>query len=420
MATKIFRGDAPDVAQVDLITVGGTVEVGDRFQHTINGKTVEGVASTTNLATTASDIETALEAEDVPPEFAELSIDTDTSIVEVTAAAAGVPFTLTADTVETDGAPKDSQTYVKSSSVNSSGHWNWDVAANWNASGVPASGDAVVIGNVADSIKYGLAQSGVTLASLTILQEFTKDIGLPTINEDGANSYFEYRDQYLTIGATVINIGQGPGDGSGRIKLNVGTVQTELNIFNSGQSADDSLEPILWKGTNINNVVEVSKGVLGIAVLAGETAAAAVLRVGYMENQTSDSKVRCGSGFTCAEVQQSGGILETNATITEINQTGGTHVFNTGNVTTLNVDAGTFQYRGSGTITTLIIGSNGAVDFSKDMSPRTITNPVIMYRGAKLLDPHGTVTFSGGIVLRGCRLADVTIDVGITRTIEVA
>jgi hypothetical protein len=132
---------------------------------------------------------------------------------------------------------------------------------------------------------YGLDQSGVILTNLYILMEFTKSIGLPQINEDG--DYIEYRDTYLTIGATNVFIGQGPGSGSGRIKLNTSTNQTSLNVFDSGRPSDESLESILWKGTNINNVVEIVKGSLGIAVLPGESAAILTYRQRRMRHARS-------------------------------------------------------------------------------------------------------------------------------------
>lgn len=420
MPTKTFRGDAQDVAQVDQVTVGGTVEIGDLFIHTINGKTVQAAATTTNLSTTASNIAAALIGTTVPAEFAELGISTNTSIVILTASTPGVPFTETVNTTEGDGSPADSQTYVKSTTTANSGHWSWDVAANWNASGVPVAADDVYIGNVSDSIKYGLGQSAVTLNSLNILQEFTKDIGLPVINSDGANPYIEWRTTYLQISATTINIGQGAGQGSGRIKLDVGTVQCALNVYNSGRPAEDNLESILWKGTNASNVIEVSKGSLGVAVFPGESAAIATLRVGYISSVADDANVRCGSGtdLHLCTVEQSGGVLQTNSTINVINQTDGEHVFNSGNITTLNLKGGALRYKGSGTLTTVVIGSNGTLDFSQDLSPRTITNPLIMYKGAKLIDPHSTVTFSGGITLSGCKLSDVSIDVGVGRGVQ--
>jgi len=125
------------------------------------------------------------------------------SVAQTTAATAGPTIT-----VATTDVP-----VVQTATTANSGPNNWDVAANWNNNTAPVTSDTVYISDTDVSILYGLDQSAVTLAALHIEQTFTGFIGLPRTNTDGTSSYFEYRDSYLQIGATLLNIGDKEGDG---------------------------------------------------------------------------------------------------------------------------------------------------------------------------------------------------------------
>ena len=116
MATRIWRGDAVDVTQVDTLTVGGTVEAGDKFITTINGKDVTVSATTTSTSTTATEIKTALAASTIP-EFAEITWTVNSAVVTGTAKVAGKPFTVTATTTESNGDAADAQTYTRAAST---------------------------------------------------------------------------------------------------------------------------------------------------------------------------------------------------------------------------------------------------------------------------------------------------------------
>ncbi|MEQ9069333.1 MAG: LamG-like jellyroll fold domain-containing protein, partial [Gimesia chilikensis] len=140
-----------------------------------------------------------------------LEIDTSSLVMSVSETTKGV--TNPTGTVETIVTPLSQST----TSPNSGPH-NWDVPANWNTNTIPASSDTVYIADSDIDILYGLDQSEVMLAELHVEQTFTGDIGLPRINTDGGtgNSYYEYRETYLKIGATELFIGEKEGDGSER------------------------------------------------------------------------------------------------------------------------------------------------------------------------------------------------------------
>lgn len=96
MTTKIWRGDAPAVAQVTRITPA-SVEIGDIFTLTINGKSI----SVTATAATVSHVCTLLAAAIAAvttgiPEFNEFSVSNQSTSLLLTARTAGVPFVITA------------------------------------------------------------------------------------------------------------------------------------------------------------------------------------------------------------------------------------------------------------------------------------------------------------------------------------
>ena len=51
------------------------------------------------------------------------------------------------------------------------------------------------------------------------------------------SGYAEYREQYLKISATTVNIGSGQGGGSSLIKLDVGSVQTTVVVSGTGSAS---------------------------------------------------------------------------------------------------------------------------------------------------------------------------------------
>jgi hypothetical protein len=67
-------------------------------------------------------------------------------------------------------------------------------------------------------------------------------------------------------------------------------------------------------------------------------------------------------------------------------------VLGTGGITTLTADGGSIVYNSTGTLGTAIVSENGALDFSHDPRPKTVTNPVQLYGdNATLNDPDQVV-----------------------------
>jgi hypothetical protein len=406
---------AAAVNEVIDVTLTGS-PTGGAFTLTYSGQTTSGIAY--NAA--ASAVTSALEA------LSNIGVGDVTVTangtaaggygwrIEFTGALAGADQLLTASGASLTGAGSD--TFAVSTAVAPTGPHHWDNANNWDAGAVPANSDDVVFENSNVDCLYGLDASAVTLTSLTIKQSYTGKIGLAVKTD---TDYYEYRETYLEIGATTITIGAGEGEGSQRLKINTGSVQTTMIVVDSGQSAD-ALPAILWKGTHASNVVRVSKGAFGAALLAGETAAIATLAVGYREDQEADAQVFCGSGVTLTNVDISGGLVEIASATTTIDQTAGLLVITAAAHASIDVDGGRLVYKGTGTITTLSVSGEGQADFSQDMRAKTITNAVQLYDGASLLDPYGIVALSAGFKVNRTKLENVTIDLGPDRTYTVS
>lgn len=275
---------------------------------------------------------------------------------------------------------------------------DWATAANWSGAAVPTDSDDVIFENSDQDVTEGFAQSAVTLASLTIKASYTGTIGTDA--------------SYLAIGATAVNIGQGEGDGSPKIKLNTGTVQTALTIYSTATATDDTLGAVQWKGTHADNVVTVQSGHLGVAMSGGEAATIATLNVGYTTNQSTDSTVWLGSGCTLTTINQTGGELVAQSNVTTFTQYGGTSSLEgTMTLGTGTIYGGTCYYRSNGTCTTLVVTGGGVVDYSRNARARTVTNADV-YSGATVLDPWKTVTWTNGIDLNYIGLDDVALDIG--------
>ncbi len=389
MATNYFRGDALAVAQVDTVTPAN-VNIGNTFTVTINGKSITVTATAATVANVTALLATAINASTIA-EFLEVSATDNTTNVLVTAKTAGKPFTLTAT------ASGGTATNTRAASIASAGPSHWDTASNWSLGTVPANTNDVIIENSAVDILYGLSQSSVTLNSLDIRATYTGKIGLPNYT----GTYYEYRPTYLAIGATTLKVGSGFGSGSGRIKIDNGTVQASVTCLYTASAAETGVESFLWKGTHASNAVQVTRGTMGIAVFAGEVATVSTLKVGYQSNPASDSFVRCGSGVTLTTIDKSGGFVQISSGATTITQTDGTlkAVGDSLNYTTVNNEGGLFQYASNGTITTLNTANKAESNFNLDLRGKTVTNCNRYGEDSSIIDDYHSVTWTNGVKL---------------------
>jgi hypothetical protein len=423
-STIYWRGDAVAIAQVDTLTVGGTVEADDLFKMTINGKTLTVVAGSTSAATVAASLVAAwnLLTQAQSPEFYEVvAAVTSGGAFTLTAKTAGLPFVVTVATTEANGDAADDQTFGVAHTVVSSGPNDASTLANYSGAALPVDGDTLILENTNSSLLYGLdALAAVTLASLVIKQSFTGLVGLPRVHGSGTGMYQEYRVQYFAVGSTLWSLGLGDGSGSGRIKLNFGTVQYTGTIFNSGTSTENNIPAVLIKGTHASNALSILKGSVGVAIFASELSTISVLKIAYVSSIQSDVVLVLGVGVTVTTITKTGGSLTAQAglaaAITTLTQYDGTCTLGGAIAVTTATIGGTLIDQSSGTITTLTLLPKGVYDHSKSLVAKTITTHTIT-TGCKHLDPYGVVTRTNGIVLSQCKPAEVTIDLPIGSTL---
>lgn len=466
MATRTWIGSAAATYDVWTGTVANTWATSDTATITINGKTMTvTIGSLVTTAEVATTIKQAFNGEAFTdttatvspaaadmPEFGELTATVSGSVVTFTADTVGVPHTLSmAESTAGTG------TFTGAHATTATGPNYWTDTDNWAEGSVPTTGDDVYIDRPV-SILYGLDNNGDTLASLFISERFTSSayIGLPLRNSNG---YEEYREDYLKVSITALDIYAK----SGRIKINVGTAQTTANIFSSGSTAETDRSAIQLLGTHASNAVNVYGGDVGIARNSGEVSTVATLK------QTGGT-VECGSGVTLTNVTKTGGTLTVKSstttliseagtlvvnggtqtaitvltgnvtltgstTVTTLRQGGGTIAcgvnvtFTTvdksagtltmqsgcttltndsgtvtvtaGNITTVNMTDGTFNYQGTGTIGTLNMNGSGTIDFTGTTAGCTVTTTNRNSREGKIVDKASRVTFTAAVPVNG-------------------
>lgn len=413
MATLYWKGHAPAVAQVTTVTPGGTM-TGQTFTITVGDTTLSYTAGS-DTATVIAQALAGLWNNSTHPYHASITASQDLGVLTLTADVAGVPFVVTASAT-------GSATLTVNTTTASSGPNDWQTAANWSTGSLPANGDVVIFQHNSVPVLFGLDQSSVTLTALHIKQSYTGKIGLPdavfTVDADMTDStQSEYRQSYLAIGATDVHIGQHAGSGSpggaGRIKLDTGSVQTQLHVHNTATTASDTHQQVVrWIGSHALNIVRMLRGKLGIASnLPGESATVATLYVGQAGSLGSEANVVIGEGVTLTNLQQTGGSASLACDADTINQSAGS-LTTMGTATLGDVTiAGNVDFQHVGDITTLTLAANGIADFSHQSASRTIGNCSLHTSATLNLDNGNplSISFTNGIDCVQGSLQDVTL-----------
>lgn len=404
MATKLWYGSAAAVAEVQTVTITGSMSAGQPVGVKIGQTTVSYTVGGGDTTADAAAALYALLAASSSPEFTEISwtYPGSGSVITGTHLTNGIPFTMTA--VGPGGAVTFSTT-TAATGPNDVSNVN-----NWSGNALPVNSDDVVIEGPVGSMLYGMtALSGVSLTSFVVKSTFTGSIGLPALNGQAtgtvipgaANAYPEYRTRYLALGGNpAITLGQGIGAGSPRINLNVGTGSCVINVLNAASPTDpDGWAVKLINSGGSTNTLNVTRGRVGIAIETGQTATLSEIRVGDRGSPGQDAVVGWGSGTTLTNVTNLSGQTEGDATLSgslTMGLNAGRHTQTRGNLTA-SVYGGTLYYSTTGTLTITTAQNPGAVvDLTRDPRTKTVSGP--FRAGAALIDPgatytSGTVTF---------------------------
>lgn len=373
MGAVRWLGGAQAVAQVSTVQVTA-YHAATVYRLTFpNGKTIS-VSGAGSVNATATALAAAWNAA-ADAEFAEVTASAATDTVTLTADTAGAPFTVASSVSGGTGTIG-----AVTQATASAGPNDWSTAANWSGAAAPVNADDVSVIDATYPVLYGLAQSAVSLGSLTVGPGV--EIGLPAVN--AAGGYVEYRQRWLQIGAATCTVGRGAAQSftAATVRLHLHTVQCLLTTY--GGTVE------VHGGNHANNEVRAFGGTVLLAPLAGETAAVKTLAVG--PSPADGPAVTSGGGVTLTDVTQHAGTLELNSTASTFTQNGGACTWQAGSCTTTALRAGTLVYNApSGSLGTCTVTGGSVLDCSQVAVPRTIAQ-LYVYTGGAVLDSWGTLT----------------------------
>lgn len=422
MATTLWRGDQAALYQTTTITVSGTWATSDTASLTINGKTITVTVGSDDAVADIAEIlgravngaaakgdETRNTTGNLHGEWSGISASYSGAVLTLTADTAGVPFTVTqSEDTAGDGALGSPSTTVSPAGPNEL------AAANVSGGSLTPTNNTIVFQASSTSCLYGLDQSSAgTWSELDITSTFTGDIGLPLVHSASPTDYYEYLERYLKINATKVVIGAGDGNGSGRVHLNIGSVQSAVYVHGSASSTDAGMSAIKIKGTHADNTLYADNGTVDIAPYGGETSTFSAVTV------TGGAYVRFSSGCTIGTIEVLGsGEVEidslaatTDITSITIRDSANVTLRGTNDVTTVYVYSGTFRPLCTATIATVKVGAGGKIDTTGSTGTVTFTNCELEAK-AQILDSGSHIVFTNAIDLGLGGLEDVTLKLG--------
>lgn len=287
--------------------------------------------------------------------------------------------------------------------IGGTGSQSWATAGNWTpGTGPPATGDSAYITSGGSTIDTGLAQSAVTLANLVVGNQFAGTIGTSTTP--------------MAISATSFLF---DGSASGRLNFDFGTVVFTGTIVSGSNSADSNLglQAIRIKGVNASNKLFVLGGNVGIAT----NTVTDVATIPEFDILNTGTVLTLSSGVTATTVTQTQGTCYAACAIPAFSQDAGTlYTSGSGSIGSgaLSIGGSVFS-NSTGAVRKCFIRSGGVLDFSQSPAPRSATETITMYKGAKIVSDTRFVTLTGGITLSGCKLSDLNVDIGTGRVLTI-
>lgn len=412
MALKEWAGRASKVTQVTKV-VFSVITAGQTYTVTINGKSVSYTATTGVLLDLLNGLIGAWSSS-AEPEHQEhiASSDVGPTGLILTAATSGVPHVVTASA--TTGIATVTYPTV------ASGPNFWNVAANWSGGTLPVAADDIVLRDSSVSILYGLVDT-LNYTSIKREASYTGQIGLPKTNELG---YPEYRTRSLTLGtgsAIIVELGYGVGSHAVAEYYDFQGSNVTLSLFGSTQNISNGY-PVNIIGTGAGSTVNVYGG--SVSFDSASTSTIATLNVIERSQSSTQSVtkpyVRISNLVTTTTITALGGEMLIEGAFTTLSTRDGARVTVAKASAGANVNVGKNAILGwntSGGITTkLTVESAGKIDFGQVGTTKTVALAWI-YSGGEIADPLGKVTWTGGIVLQACRIADVIVDKGFGVTI---
>lgn len=414
MATRIFTGDATAVAQINTVTVD-SFDAATTYTFTINGKTVS-VVGVTDVAATTAALEVAFNASTIP-EFAEITaLDDDVDTITLTADTEGKPFTVTLTVAGGTGAVTDNGIQTANDGPEVWSAANFKDETGDRSVALPTAGDAVIIEDHSGDILYNLDQNAAgDIASMDIRASFTGEIGLPQSNADGT-PYNEYRQRYLLIEASIIDIGFGAGTGSSKIRLSIDGAADTFVVHSMGSSSDGLGALELDGNSNTITALTVISGTVDVARADATTGATVTTLV-----VDTGATVFVDANCTLTTVSVQGGTLSTQTAMTTLTIEQGSVSHSLGNITTANVKGGALLFGNflALTVATVNMGTGGTIDTNVATAAITFTD-TNMVAGQSIEDPDSHLVFTNTATTANALLSELGLNLGRGRTILVA
>jgi len=412
MATKQWLGAAASVAQVTKI-VYSSIVVGQTYSAIINGKTISYTTTTTVLGDLIDALVSAWNSS-AEPEIQEMVAarreDPTLSGLQLTAQAGvgGIVVTASATT----------GTATVTTPTAASGPNFWNVAANWVGGTVPSAADDIEIDGAVSSVSilYGLTDTN-NYASFKRMASYQGQIGLPATNPNG---YQEYRTRRLTLGtgsAIAVELGYGTGNHPTLEYYDFQGSNVTLTVHGTTANTSNGY-PAQIVGTGSGTTANVYAGSVKFDSLS--TSTVSTINVIQREGGQSTPDVHATSKVTCTTVLCVGGQMLIEGAMTTLTARDSARVVVAKASAAANVKASNraqIDWDSSGGITTkATIEPSGIINFGNVGTTKTVA-ACDLYRDGEIRDPNGRVTFTTGIVLIGCRIADVKVDKGVGITL---
>lgn len=412
MATKRWLGAAAPVKDLWTITAGGTWAAADTITITINNKSVTAtlgatvtVAEVVALAVAMFNSATTPQTDEayaptgggqVINEFKEyLAAAASATTVSLTAVTAGIPGTISVSKSSTSG------TFTIAHTTSATGPNFLDDADNWSGNAAPANSDVLVFDAGSTDLLYGLSTS-LTGLTIKILDGYSGKIGLPDVHGSGTTAYDEYRTKYLTTagGTTTVTIDNGALQ---RCRLAFGANTATIVVRNTGTRPDANIPVVLLTGGDGSSTLALSRGDIGAAFYAGETAQFTTIDMSYVSNRGTDAKFVGGTGLTIATVRKAGGIATFNGNVTTLTQAlqGGVTTFMAGTPATATIGGGSLIYNSTSAPagTAWSVTGDGTIDFDQDPRAKTASNSITLAGATAQIKDRKQVVASFAVVL---------------------
>ena len=444
MATKRNIGAAQAVAQVDTITIGGTVTAStDTVTVTCDNKAVKltcgaTMDTTAEVAAGLAELLIATQHDEQYftadmtgtaggyeyPQFRDLKISVSGSVVTLQSATPGWTFAITVAKTGTFTATHGAEDTV------ATGPWHFNAAANWAGGVAPATGDTLVFDEQSHSVCFALNN---TVADLSIERRnsFLGDIGLPAVNAThGTMTYPEYRQRMLDLPITITTgvqnhiIGERnkPLTAAGHTFLDLGIVDGSLQYVYVYDAADYSqLGEYAVEIAGGNQLfIEAYAGNIGVGLRPDDTATE-ISAVELFESPYSTSSCSVTLKSQVTFESPSTVLVHGQNTLLDISCTSANAALTLfGGKTVLQSEVGSCAIRGGATVKHLqgdmgatTIWKGGMLDASEGAN-FTIAS-LVCYAGYSLRD-HARATYTTGIDFVGCTPADGLFDVTASLT----